>query len=87
MDGMTITGGTDATSGDTVKAQLTAPTPMLQGSFALYEHNGGYLVAWKKRGETETRRLPIPAFVITMAAQASGRTPQQVIDELIGASS
>lgn len=87
MESMKTTDVSDATSGDTEPVKPVPPTPMLQGSFALYEHNGGYLVAWKKRGESETRRLPIPAFVITMAAQASGRTPQQVIDELIGASS
>lgn len=84
MKGMSMTSETDGTSGDAPAP--APPVPKVQGSFALYEHNGGYIIAWKKRGETETRRLAVPAFVIGMAAQAAGRTPEEVINELMGAS-
>lgn len=60
------------------------PVALLEGSFALYQHQGGFLVAWKKRGEQNTRHLPIPAFVFQMASNASGKSIQEIIAELTG---
>jgi hypothetical protein len=59
---------------------------LLEGSFALFENDGGYLVAWRRRGDDETRHLSIPAFVLTMAANATGQTPDQVVAQLMGLS-
>ena len=61
-----------------------APAPLLDGTFALYKHQGGFLVAWKKRGEANTRHLPIPSFVFQMASNASGKSIEEIIAELTG---
>lgn len=57
------------------------PAPILQGSFAMYAHQGGYLIAWKKRGESETRHLPLPAMILNMAAQMSGKSVEEIVNE------
>lgn len=61
--------------------------PLVEGSFAVYSHDGGFLVAWRKKGEAETRHIPIPAFVLQMAAQASGGTLDQLLSQLTGGAS
>jgi hypothetical protein len=64
--------------------QPAAPQPLIDGTFAIYQHNGGFLIAWRKRGQGITRHLPVPPFVLQMAAQASGKTIDDIIGELAG---
>jgi hypothetical protein len=59
------------------------PEPMIEGSFALYQHKGGFLIAWRKKGEQDVRHLPIPEFVLQMAAGAAGRPVDELITDLI----
>lgn len=67
----------------TVDEPPTAPVPILEGSFALFAPpNGGLVLAWRKKGTSEDRHLPVPALVLQMAAQASKATPEDVISKL-----
>lgn len=61
-----------------------APAPLMEGSFALYRHNDGFVVAWRKRGAEQPHHLSVPAFVLQMAASASGKSVDEIIHELIG---
>jgi hypothetical protein len=67
--------------------EAAAPAALVEGTFAVYAHQGGFLVAWRKKGEAETRHIPIPAFVLQMAAQASGGTMTDLLDQLTGGAS
>ena len=61
------------------------PTALIQGSFAIFDPgNGGLLLVWRKKGETEDKYLPIPPFIIQMAAQQSGGTSADLIQRLVG---
>lgn len=58
---------------------------VLVGSFAIYQMpDGGFTIAWKRKGETESRQLPVPAMLLHMAAAQTGKTREQILAELIG---
>lgn len=67
------------------QAAAEPPEPFLLGSFGIYAmDDGGFLVAWKRKGESDTRHLPIPAALLTMAAAQTGKSREAIIAELTG---
>lgn len=49
------------------------PVPFLKGTFAIYETpDGGYHIAYKVEGETETQHMEIPGAALKMAKAMSG---------------
>jgi hypothetical protein len=59
--------------------------PMLIGSFAIYEMpDGGFTIAWKRKGDPTSRQLPVPAALIAMAAAQTGKTRTEILAELTG---
>lgn len=61
------------------------PEPFLLGSFGIYAMpDGGFLIAWKRKGDGETRHLPVPAALLTMAAAQTGKSREEIIAELTG---
>lgn len=59
------------------------PRPFLEGKFALYATpEGGVVIAYKTEGSTESKQLLIPPFILTMAGQASGLDPAQIMERL-----
>lgn len=61
------------------------PEPVLVGTFAMYRTgDGGFVVAWKKKGEDTARHLPIPAFLLQAAAAQTGRSVDDLLAELLG---
>lgn len=63
------------------------PCPLiLIGSFAIYEMpDGGFTIAWKRKGEEESRQLPVPAGLLAMVSAQTGKTRSQILAELTGA--
>lgn len=60
-----------------------APVPFLEGSFALYSTpDGSVVMAYRTKGEEQVKHLHIPAFILTMAGQASGMEPSQIMDKI-----
>jgi hypothetical protein len=63
-----------------------APEPILKGRFNLYEApDGSFVIVYIADGETETRRLDIPAMVIRMARMsAEGKlNPVKALKEMM----
>lgn len=59
------------------------PVPFLQGSFALYQTpEGGAVLAYRAKGSSEDRQLMIPPFILSMAGQASGLSPDAILSRL-----
>lgn len=66
-------------------AEAAAPEPFLTGSFNLFKTpDGGFVVAWKRKGDETTRHLPIPAALLMMAAAQTGRSIEELLAELLG---
>lgn len=67
----------------------TAPPPyslILIGSFAIYEMpDGGFTLAWKRKGEDISRQLPIPAGLLAMVGAQTGKSRSEILAELVGA--
>lgn len=60
-----------------------APVPLLEGSFALFEPKpGSLLLVWRPRGSDVDRHMPVPAFVMSMAAQAAGGTLPELMERI-----
>lgn len=59
------------------------PTPFLQGTFALYKTpDGGIVLAYRARGTEQDRQMAIPPFVLQMAGQASGLSPEAILTRI-----
>lgn len=59
------------------------PVPFLEGGFAMYSTpDQGVVIAYKVKGSEENKQLMIPPFILTMAGQASGLDPAQIMDHL-----
>ena len=70
----------------TEPAKLGTPVPLLDGSFAIFQPAPDeLLLVWRQKGSTEDRYLPIPAFVVRMAAQQAGVAPADLVTMLRGA--
>jgi hypothetical protein len=65
-------------------AAPAAPVALLEGTFALYHYKGGFMIAWRKKGEENDRHMPIPAFIVQTAASASGQSVDDLMAELVG---
>jgi hypothetical protein len=65
-------------------AAPAAPAALLEGTFALYHYKGGFMIAWRKKGEEGVRHMPIPAFIVQTAASASGQSVDDLMAELLG---
>lgn len=63
----------------------TGPVPLLEGTFALYEWRGGFMVVWRKKGEPDVRRRAIPRMILETAARMGGADPETMINEMFGA--
>lgn len=62
------------------------PPPFLTGTFNMFKMpDGGFLVAWKRKGDSQARHLPIPAALLSMASAQTGRSVDELLAELIGA--
>lgn len=75
-----------AAAGDTPPPAAAAPqgpVPFLQGSFALYQTpEGGAVLAYRAKGSSEDKQLMIPPFILQMAGQASGLSPEAILGRI-----
>lgn len=65
---------------------MPTPEPILKGRFNLYETaDGAFVIVYIADGETETRRLDIPAMVVRMARlSAEGKlNPAKALKEMM----
>lgn len=69
---------------DTTQQDAPAPpVPLLTGTFALFRTpDDGILLVWKKKGTTDDRRMPIPPFILKMAASQAGITTEEMIEKI-----
>jgi hypothetical protein len=57
------------------------PVPLSQGTYALYEHNGGFMLTYRTltsdpgepRTFSESQHLEVPAFIVKMGRQMAGQ--------------
>jgi hypothetical protein len=64
-------------------AAAAPPEAMLRGRFALFQlPDGGLLLVYRPDDSDDDRRVVIPSFVIAMATQASGGTPDELLARL-----
>lgn len=57
---------------------IAPPTPILKGTFAIYElPDGGRILAYRPEGEEESQQIHVPAFMMRMIeqVQAGGEMP------------
>lgn len=65
---------------------MPTPDPILKGRFNLYETpDGAFVIVYIADGETDTRRLDIPAMVVRMARlSAEGKlNPAKALREMM----
>jgi hypothetical protein len=62
------------------------PTPIMKGTFSVYDTpDGGYHIAYKLEGETDTNHAEIPGAALKMAATLSGsKNPFAMIGKMMG---
>ena len=61
----------------------SGPTPILEGTFAIFlTPTDEIVVAYRPRGADDDKRFVVPAFVVRMATQQSGQTPQEIFQAL-----
>lgn len=60
------------------------PVPIVSGSFAIYNHNGGFHIVWRKKGEKQERHLDMPPMLFQMAATMTGKSVDELMGELAG---
>ena len=59
------------------------PVPLLQGAFAIYRTpDDGVLLVWRKKGESADHPMPVPAFILKMAASQAGLDVDQLIAKI-----
>jgi hypothetical protein len=59
---------------------------LLIGSFAIYAMpDGGFTIAWKRKGDPTSRQLPVPAALLAMASAQTGKSRDEILAELTGA--
>jgi hypothetical protein len=59
------------------------PTPFLEGTFALYQTpDRALILAYRAKGTEEDRQLMIPPFILQMAGQASGLSPDDILSRI-----
>lgn len=67
----------------TPAADPPAPVPFLQGTFALYvTPGGGAVLAYRAKGSSDDKQLMIPPFILQMAAQSSGLSPDEILNRI-----
>lgn len=81
-----LEGNLDVGSSDIHSKSTTGPTPMVAGSFALYEmKDGGMHLVYRLIDSNEDVHQTFPAFVVKMAMQAAeGKGPLGHLNKMLG---